>query len=149
MKQIPMHWIGAGISAALIFIIDRITKWYAIQYCVQPVNVLPFFSCVLTYNTGVSWGLFADAHHYLIITIIMSMVFFMCGYMMRHAQNALLVYATSSIITGALANMIDRLWYGAVVDFIMISWRNWHFPVFNIADCAIVIGVLVLLGVRE
>ena len=70
---------------------------------------------------------------------------FMIWYLRRHQHETLLAFAISFILGGAVGNVIDRLVYGAVVDFIDIYYGQWHWPAFNLADSAIVLGAALII----
>lgn len=130
--------------AFLVFILDRLTKLIILKVLAesQSINVLPgVFHITLVFNKGVAFGLFKDANFFFVplsIAVILSIIFFVY-------KNKLIGLAVSAglglILGGALGNLTDRIRLGYVVDF--LDFRVW--PVFNIADSAITIGVGILL----
>lgn len=109
------------------------------------IEVTGFFNLVMVWNTGVSFGLFSgiDAR-WLLIVVSLAIAVALAIWMWR-ADNHWLVLALALVIGGAIGNVIDRFWHGAVVDFLDFHLYGWHWPAFNIADSAICIGVGVLL----
>ncbi len=134
----------------LVIILDRITKLWAIEYaCQAPLSLVGnYMSCMVTYNRGVSWSLLSyesilgfSLVTALIVGVIGMLLFHMFVEYRKH--NAL--FGELLVVGGAVANLYDRLIYGGVVDFILLQYGTWSFPIFNIADIAIVCGVLIML----
>ncbi len=129
-------------TALFVFILDRITKLLVLNYI--PLNEsidFPFFSLTHVLNTGTVFGLLKNASWFFIIFASAVSVFLILRYKTFEES---LQPILGLILGGALGNLVDRILYGAVVDFI-----DFHFwPAFNIADSAITIAV-VLLIVRE
>ncbi len=137
--------LGLGV-AALVIVLDQISKWVITEIVMVPpqtIPVFPSFNLTLVYNPGVSFGqmdwLGPWALSALAIAISAALVLWL-----RKAETPLLATALGSVIGGALGNVIDRMRYGAVVDFLdlYIPGTTWpHWPAFNVADSAIVVGV--------
>jgi len=145
----PAHiLIGLG-SAGLSILLDQISKAMVLGYFTEPhmaIPVTPFFEMILTHNYGVSWGLFntgsqANAYVFSVLASIISMGLFIW---MWQSRSRFMSIALGMIIGGAVGNVIDRLRFGAVVDFLHFYWKEYSFPVFNIADAAITIGVCLI-----
>ncbi len=131
-----------------ILVIDRFFKFIALALCQEPCEFTSFFSCSLSFNRGVSWGLFSTEHIYgtiLLFCVISSLIAFLTWLAYQRIRANQSAIAEVIIIAGALGNLIDRLLYGAVVDFVSIHYQTWYFPTFNIADIAITVGVGILL----
>lgn len=110
-------------------------------------EVLPFFNITMVWNQGVSFGLFAsetDMGRYLLIALAL-VISAVLAFMITKAQSRFEVFAMATVIGGALGNVIDRVRFGAVADFLDFHAYGWHFPVFNIADAAITIGIAFLI----
>jgi signal peptidase II len=145
-----------GFTAALIvLLLDQATKlWLLFGYGLAGkgrVPVLPFFDLVLTWNRGISYGLFQQDGpygQYLLLTITLVAVVLLWGWLSQ-AANRLTAMSLGLIIGGAAGNAIDRLAYGAVADFALLHLTTASFSltwyVFNLADAAIVAGVAGLL----
>jgi signal peptidase II len=111
------------------------------------IPVLPFFDLVMVWNPGISYGLL-PAHGFLGTAVLA--LFSLCavvglGWWLWQAQRRLLAVALGLVIGGAIGNLIDRLVYGRVADFFHFYVRGYDWYVFNIADCAITLGVAALL----
>ncbi len=110
-------------------------------------EITPFFNLVLVWNPGVSFGLFAtgsDASRWLLIGITSAVSVGLFVWLLR-AQTHWLRSAIVLVIGGAVGNIIDRFIYGAVVDFLDFHVMGYHWPVFNLADSCICVGVAMLL----
>ncbi len=136
--------------AIIIFILDRVTKLAALT-CMQIPHVInKYVTFELTFNRGISWGMFHDSTQ--IVMIIVSMIIttitvFLCWHAYNVYKKGSLIIGHVCVIAGSISNLIDRGIYGGVIDFILLSYQQYCWPVFNIADIAIVcgVGLLVLL----
>lgn len=123
-----------------VLLFDQITKFLALRFLADPgsIPVIPnIFHLTLVHNTGIAFGLFRQHPEILLILITISLAFlFLWGW--RHVEMPRMQrIALAMILGGAVGNWIDRVRFGAVIDF--FDFRIW--PVFNIADSAITIGV--------
>lgn len=142
-----------GYALALaIFVADQLSKWWILDIVrlqeVGSVAVLPMFSLTFVGNVGVSMGLFAansDLQRWLLVAVT-GAIAIVVGVWIAREKNRWDVAALGLVLGGALGNILDRARFGYVVDFLHVFWREWSFWVFNIADAAITIGVLMLLG---
>ncbi|SHG67866.1 signal peptidase II [Bradyrhizobium erythrophlei] len=145
-----------GIIAALAVIaLDQASKLWLLRVfdIVRhgAVKVTPFFDLVLAWNTGISYGWFQDegAAGQLILLAVKVVAVIVLAIWMARSQSRLATFALGLIIGGAIGNGIDRLAYGAVVDFALfhveIGGKPFNWYVFNLADVAIVAGVAGLL----
>jgi signal peptidase II len=138
--------------ATTILIIDRITKLAALAYAQVPCIINDYLAFELTFNRGISWGIFHDATGIVFVivsTIIAVITVFLCGHAYHAYRHKKLIVGHMCIIAGSAANLIDRVIYGGVVDFIVLSYGPYSWPVFNIADMAIVVGVGLLVVLDE
>jgi signal peptidase II len=113
---------------------------------VRPVT--GFFNLVLTYNKGAAFSLLATAsgwQHTFLVAVGVGASLFILYLLARHGTQKLFSLALALILGGAIGNVIDRLIYGHVIDFLDFHWRGWHWPAFNIADSAIVCGAGLLI----
>lgn len=136
--------------AALIAVLDQLTKWLALNHLVQgdAITVTPFFKLVLVFNPGAAFSFLADHSgwqrwFFIVLAIVV------CGWLvalLRHHQHErALPSAFALIIGGAIGNVIDRLTHGAVVDFLYFHYDRFGWPAFNLADSAITVGVALML----
>lgn len=111
------------------------------------LDLLPFFSLTMVWNDGVSFGMFSaenDLGRYLLIGVSLVITAAMCVMMTRTARK-IEVFTMGAVIGGALGNALDRWRFGAVADFLDVHGFGYSFPVFNIADSAITIGIAILI----
>lgn len=109
-----------------------------------------FFNLTYVRNTGAAFGIFAGSAEifrrpFLILVSILASVFIIVMMKRLAEQETGLVTGLSFILGGAIGNLIDRVIYGEVIDFLDVYWRNYHWPAFNIADSFITIGVGIML----
>lgn len=140
-----------GLSAAvLVLAADQFSKVYFLDLMQQNpagITVLPFFNLVMVWNTGVSFGLFQEdsaMRSWTLIGVAVAVMIWLLVWMWR-AQQRLIALSLGVIIGGAVGNIVDRLRFGAVFDFLDFHAFGWHWPAFNVADSAIVVGVCLLL----
>jgi signal peptidase II len=144
--------------AVTVFILDQATKWLAMAYIGTHgvIKVMPFFDLVLVHNTGAAFGFLSQAGgwqnvFFVAVAIVISTVILVMTYRLS-AKDKLLAVALMLVLGGALGNLVDRLRFGYVVDFLDVYYQAWHWPAFNVADSAITIGALLLIldafGVR-
>lgn len=141
-----------GFSAALItLILDQATKIYAYWGLDLPINepivLTPFLKLIVVWNRGISYGLFqqdGDLGRWVLI-VVSILASIGLSVWIRRTQAKVLAASLGLIVGGAIGNVIDRLWYGAVFDFIQFHVGDWSWYVFNVADAAIVAGVIGLL----
>ncbi|MBY0281413.1 MAG: signal peptidase II [Alphaproteobacteria bacterium] len=134
--------------AFLVLFLDQLSKiailnWLSFK---DVVGVTNFFNFTLTFNRGVSFGFFpADTTWGKLFLILIAVTFVTwLVFCLWKEENLLSQVGYNFIIGGAVGNLIDRFQYGAVVDFLQFHLYNHFFPVFNIADSAITIGVILI-----
>lgn len=142
-----MTYAFYGLLALCAFLADRSAKWYALHAWVQERVITPFLSFQLTFNRGISWGILhsADKKVYILMTmVIIAVTMRLSFYALRRYRQGFSVIGEILVITGSISNILDRLLYGGVIDFIMIHKGNIVWPLFNIADSCIVVGVFIM-----
>ena len=141
--------IGTIISV-LTIILDQLSKYFVSSHLLEKVQYLEvthYFSFVRAWNTGVSFSMFSgngvigSAILSLVAIIIVAFLF----YWLKKEKSTFLQIAIGLIIGGALGNLIDRIRFGAVFDFLDFSIFDYHWPAFNIADSAICIGATLII----
>ena len=149
-------FLRSGVIAAVIaLVLDQAAKlWLLNVFELGPrgtVAVTPFFDLVLAWNTGISYGWFQDSGPVgqAILLAVKATAVIVLAVWMAKSGTRLAVIGLGFIIGGAIGNAIDRLAYGAVVDFalfhVQIGGKTYNWYVFNLADVAIVAGVATLL----
>ena len=141
--------------ALLVVIADQLTKWWIMSNFALhgQQNIIPgLFNLVYVTNTGAAFGFLAGSKSWLrqaffvgVAIVALGVMVYVYGQLKR--QSKMFVYALGLIGGGAVGNLIDRLRYGSVVDFLDFYMGSYHWPAFNVADSAITIGVgLFMLG---
>ncbi|MFZ1891083.1 MAG: signal peptidase II [Formosimonas sp.] len=136
--------------SALIIVIDQLTK-LAIEANFQFGESKPitsFFNLVLAYNPGAAFSFLADHdgwQRWLFTALSIGASIFIVMYMRKNLGKSRLLTGLAFILAGAIGNLIDRVRIGKVVDFLDFYYQSHHWPAFNIADSAILIGVVLLL----
>jgi signal peptidase II len=135
------------VVAGLVIVLDQLSKWAVLMFLEDPTAVTPFFNLVVVWNRGVSFGMFDTAGALgpwllsgLALAVVAALVFWL-----RRVEHSLAGVALGLIIGGALGNVIDRVRFGAVVDFLDFHAYGYHWPAFNVADSAICVGAALLL----
>ncbi|WP_300334128.1 signal peptidase II [Accumulibacter sp.] len=136
--------------AGIVIVLDQLSKWLVLAR-LQPgdsVYVAPFFNWVLTYNAGAAFSLLSDAggwQRWFFTGLALAIALWIVGILPRHSGEFRLSLGLTLILGGALGNAIDRLRFGAVVDFIQWHVAGFYWPAFNVADSAITLGALLLV----
>ena len=160
-----------GFSLALdVLILDQLSKWLILEYVmrkeIQPnaqpvglldwimdapsrfphasIELLPFFNLTMVWNEGISFGLFHGMGIWILVALSLIITVAFSLWMLK-SESWFQTVALALVIGGAIGNVIDRLRFGAVADFFDFYIGNWHYPAFNVADCAIVVGIALLV----
>ncbi len=136
--------------AVLVVAADQLSKWYLLTVVMAPpriIEITGFFNLVLVGNLGVSFGLFSSDSPWLqpALAAFATVIAVFLAVWLRRAENRFLALSLGLVIGGALGNAIDRLWHGAVVDFLDFHVAGYHWPAFNVADSAITVGVIFIV----
>lgn len=136
--------------AAVIVVIDQITKVVIMQNFVlhETLFVTSFFNLVRVHNAGAAFSLLADAGgwqrvFFIVVAVVASI--WVVWLLRRYPQQKLFCLALGMILGGAIGNLIDRVLFGAVVDFVQVHYAGYFFPAFNVADSAITCGAGLLI----
>jgi signal peptidase II len=133
---------------ASIIGIDVVTKRWALAACQQEVFWTPFVSCQVTRNRGIAWGMFhaQSMMPFILVTTSVALIMVILSWHLVHQWRAgHSIIGEVCVLAGASANMIDRLVYAGVIDFIALGYGEYTWPLFNIADVAVVCGVLLMV----
>ena len=143
-----LKWLGLSL---LVIILDQVSKLAisGTMQLYQSIPVMPFFKLTYVHNTGAAFSFLSEAGGWqrwffaglaFVISIVIAV------WLARLKQHeTLLAVALSLVLGGAIGNLIDRLAYGYVIDFLDVYYQTWHWPAFNIADSAITLGVILML----
>lgn len=151
-SKIKSDDVKLGVFLLILLAVDIVTK-YIVQNCMllhQTVSILPnFFNITYVENPGAAFGILAnvaDPWRNVILGIVSGLAIIMLLVFYRqYADNNLKVkFALVLVLGGAVGNIIDRIRFGVVIDFIDVHWYEYHWPAFNVADSAICVGVGIL-----
>lgn len=136
--------------ANIIILFDQITKIAAVRMLAygESVAITSFFNFVHVYNKGAAFSFLASEtgwQCYFFIILGFTAAVFIIYLLKKYAGQRLFSWALALILGGALGNMIDRLLYGYVIDFLDFHVGGWHWPAFNVADSAICIGAMLFI----
>ena len=143
-----LRWLWLSL---IIIVLDQISKqWFESHFMLYEVmNVLPFFNLTLTYNEGAAFSFLSDQSGWqrwflsavaTVVTVVL--VLWLRGLKLQERLTAI---SLGLIIGGAVGNLIDRLLFGHVIDFLDFYLGRYHWPAFNVADSAIFVGVAVMI----
>ncbi|MBV0933882.1 signal peptidase II [Marinobacterium weihaiense] len=148
LRASALRWLWLTL---LVIVVDLTSKYLAdtrLSYA-DPVPLLPVFDLTLLYNTGAAFSFLASAggwQRWLFVAIAVGMSAFLLHWMRRTpVTQTALATGLALVLGGALGNLFDRSVHGHVIDFISLHWSGYYFPAFNIADCAITLGTILLL----
>ena len=142
--------LGLGLALAVV-VADQLSKWWIVERVMQPPRVIPvtpYFNLVMGWNRGVSFGMLnwdSAAAAWVLSALALAIVALLVVWMARD-DRASCTAALGGVIGGALGNVIDRVRFGAVADFLDFHVFGYHWPAFNAADTAISLGALALLA---
>lgn len=135
----------------LVLVADQLSKIWVLNHFSlgESVELLPVFNFTYARNYGAAFSFLGDAggwQRWLFtgIAVVVTLVLSVWLARLQKTQWKLSL-ALTLIVAGAIGNLIDRSLYGYVVDFIHVYYQNWHYPIFNIADCAITVGAGLLI----
>lgn len=135
-------WIGIASIVILLDQLSKITVTKLFTYG-ESLPVTSFFNLVLAYNKGAAFSFLASEsgwQRYFFTTVGIVAALVIVYMLRRHAGQRLFCLALALILGGAIGNVIDRVLYGHVIDFLDVHFGGWHWPAFNLADSAIFIG---------
>ena len=149
MPKFPkLKWLWLAVFS---LVLDQATK-LAVDKSFQlyeSIAVMPFFNLTYVHNTGAAFSFLSEAggwQRWFFAALAIIMSFIMTLWVTRLKEHeTLLAVALSLILGGAIGNLIDRLAYGYVIDFVDVYYETYHWPAFNIADSSITIGVVLML----
>ena len=143
--------IRLGLLAAAVIALDQLTKVVALEHLPPgvPIELAPWLSLTLVMNPGLAFGMLAGVPvgwRWMVAVLSVGALVVLARVALRvlPAQGWPGLVAVGLIFGGAVGNLIDRVRWGAVVDFIDVHWHDYHWPAFNVADSAISLGVALL-----
>jgi signal peptidase II len=143
----PLSLLGLGVIISTL-VVDQVTKLLAermLDYG-QPIDLLPILSLYRVHNTGIAFSLFSGFGSFGLLIVMLVVTAIVLAIWYRTADGGrLAAIGYALIVGGALGNIIDRLAYGHVVDFLYLHLGDWSLFVFNLADAALTIGPALLI----
>ncbi len=141
------RWYGL---AGLVVVLDQLSKWVVLNHIAygDVIYVAPFWNWVLAYNPGAAFSFLADQpgwQRWFFTALALAVSGWIALELRRHPGQKLLSFSLALIMGGALGNVIDRVRFGAVVDFVQWHVADYYWPAFNVADSAITVGAILLL----
>ena len=139
-------WLALAVGLA-----DQASKWLILDFFANQgfrhVEITPFFNLVLARNPGISFGMFGAVGAYSseILIVVTLVIMVALAVWLRRAETRMTALGLGAVIGGAVGNVIDRFRFGGVTDFLDLHILGYHWPAFNVADSAIVLGALALI----
>ena len=142
-----LRWLGLS---TLVIVLDQLSKASINSHFIfgESMTIASFFNLVLAHNQGAAFSFLNDAggwQRWMFSAIAVVASAWIIWLLRKHGEQKLFCFALAMILGGALGNLIDRIAYGYVVDFLDFYWSAYHFPAFNLADSAITCGAGLLL----
>ena len=149
--KIKFRWRDFALAGGWL-VLDQATKlWAGWALDAAPISIVPgFLRLALSLNRGALFGFLGDMPdpwRMIVLTLLpVAAVALIAGFLMHLGdEEKISRFALALILGGAVGNLIDRLWLGQVVDFVLVHWRGWTYPAFNVADSAITVGAILLI----
>lgn len=142
-----LPWMGIATIVLLLDQLTKITVTRLFSYG-ESVAVTSFFNLVLVYNKGAAFSFLANQggwQRWFFTVLGIGAALFIVHLLKRHAGQRMFCWALALILGGAVGNVIDRVLYGHVIDFLDFHVGGWHWPAFNVADSAICIGAVLFV----
>ena len=145
---------GAGkwlLLAALVIAADHLTKALILRSFVHAERlpiIAGFFDLTLLFNKGAAFSFLSSAggwQRWFFIALGIAAAIFISFLLLRHSSQQLFAFALALILGGAIGNVLDRIFRGQVVDFLLVYYKSFYWPAFNVADSAICVGAVLLI----
>ncbi len=147
-KQSGLVWVWVSL---LVIVFDQLTKQWALASLTpyEPVAIMPMFNMMLAFNPGAAFSFLGDQdgwQRWFFIVLAWGVSLALVVWLSKtHLSQRRLVLGLTLVLGGAIGNVIDRMVYHHVVDFLDFYWGVWHYPTFNVADIAISVGAVLLI----
>jgi signal peptidase II len=146
-----LNFNSRGFYAAVVILAVAVDQW--VKYLVETelamhvqVPVLPFLALFRTHNTGIAFSMFSDLGSVGLIVLTLAVVGVVTWIALRTDQNQRLArFGFALIVGGAIGNLIDRVWHGYVIDYVLFHLPTWSFAIFNLADVFISVGAALVI----
>jgi signal peptidase II len=136
--------------SGLVIVLDQVSKWLMSSWLslYETVAVIPFFNLTMAHNTGAAFSFLAGAggwQRWFFVGLAVLISIGLLIWIQKLAKTNMEAMSVSLILGGAIGNVIDRVYFGYVIDFLDVYYGSYHWPAFNIADSAIVVGAVLLI----
>ncbi|MEQ1544971.1 signal peptidase II [Methyloglobulus sp.] len=144
-----LKWLWLSLLAIILDQVSKLVVDNTMQLY-ESIPLIPYFNLTYVHNTGAAFSFLSEAGgwqrwFFAVLALFISAVLSVwLAKLQKH--ETLLALALSLVLGGAIGNLIDRLAYGYVIDFLDVYYNTWHWPAFNIADSAITLGVMLMLA---
>lgn len=133
------------IVAIVLFVLDQFAKYLVEEYLISTVSIIgSFFTLEKVHNIGAAWGILGGSTFFLILVSAVALIALNEYIHQEKKISKISVLGYGLLVGGILGNLIDRILYGYVIDFLSFTFGSYQFPVFNFADIGIVVGILFL-----
>ena len=134
----------------LIIVLDQASKWIMVSWLslYETVAIIPFFNLTMAHNTGAAFSFLSQAggwQRWFFVGLAVLISIGLLIWLNKFVKTKMEAMSVSLILGGAIGNVIDRVYFGYVIDFLDVYYGSYHWPAFNIADSAIVIGAGLLI----
>ncbi|MBE0438849.1 MAG: lipoprotein signal peptidase [Gammaproteobacteria bacterium] len=142
-----LKWLSV---TAVVIIIDQLTKWLMTSWLslYETVSIIPFFNLTMAHNTGAAFSFLAQAggwQRWFFVGLATLISLVLIVWLRKVTDKTIEALSISLILGGAIGNVIDRINLGYVIDFLDVYYGSYHWPAFNVADSAIVVGACLLI----
>lgn len=146
----PRSANGWYVLAVIVVVLDQLSKWVVLNHVQygETIYVAPFWNWVLTFNPGAAFSFLADQpgwQRWFFSILALGVSGWIALELRRHPEEKPMALALTLVMGGALGNVIDRIRFGAVVDFIQWHAAGYYWPAFNVADSAITLGAVLMV----
>lgn len=134
----------------LVIALDQASKWIMVSWLslYETVAVIPYFNLTMAHNTGAAFSFLANEsgwQRWFFVGLALAISVGLFIWLAKSAKTKMEAISISMILGGAIGNVIDRVYFGYVIDFLDVYYGSYHWPAFNIADSAICIGAVLLI----
>jgi len=140
------------LSASLVFILDRISKYLIFKAQFEKIEIFPILNIVKVWNKGIAFGLFSKTGIFsnillILVTLVVLLIIYVWAKKIyfQNKEDKISLISLGMLLGGGMGNLIDRIFFGKVFDFIDLHIKNLHWPVFNVADIAITLALFLLI----
>lgn len=147
--KVMLKWLWLSLLAVILDQASKLAIAASMQLY-ESIRIMPFFKLTYVHNTGAAFSFLSEAGGWQrwffagLALVISAVIAVWLTRLKKH--ETLLAVALALVLGGAVGNLIDRLVYGYVIDFLDVYYNTWHWPAFNIADSAITLGVMLMLA---